>query len=99
MLQFIIAVVVLVLVVHINGSAIPVVDVAKEWAPVGTWGPALVNQWTSPWGLPLAGLGSHAPWGAPLITLNQGLNGLGAIGLGIDHIGIGAPLIASGHDG
>lgn len=69
----------MVVAAYASGSAVPVVDIAKSAAPVGTWGPALVNNW-GPWGghlgvaplglgLPWGGLTVGAPWGAPHINL------------------------------
>lgn len=49
----------------------PVVDVASSWAPVGSWGPAVVNSWgahaAAPWGH------AAAPWGHAHGAWNAGL--------------------------
>lgn len=93
----------LALAAHASASAVQTVDIANRYAPVGTWGPALVNLGAPHGlGLPLAhglSLGHGLPLGHGLGGVVVGnpwgaspLIGLnqGLIGLGGIHAGIPA---------
>lgn len=96
-LQFIIAVVILVVAAYADAGGIPVVDVVSLGAPVGHHGPALVNHWGH-WGSHLGGgLGGIGHLGGLVVGSPYGAPHIGLATTGLGHLGLGAGLAIADH--